>query len=122
MESFPQNEARHLLLAKKQRRLVLGLLLIPALIVFLLTMALLSNKGVAMTRTVKVLDCHYVAPVGEGYAGYAIHVHNADCYDEDGSLVCQLPEIPAHVHDASCYKTRSVLTCGQEEGGHRHDD
>ena len=48
-----------------------------------------------------------------GQADYVIHTHDANCYDKDGNLVCQLPEVKAgdegiaeeHTHSLSCYET-----------------
>ena len=48
------------------------------------------------------------------------HSQENGCYDEEGNLICELPE---HVHDDSCYKEVKTLTCGQEESeGHHHTD
>ena len=48
------------------------------------------------------------------------HSNENGCYDEEGNLVCEIPE---HVHGESCYKEVKVLTCGQEESeGHHHTD
>ena len=50
------------------------------------------------------------------------HQHSQEngCYDEEGNLICELPE---HVHDDSCYKEVKTLTCGLEESkGHHHTD
>ena len=72
----------------------------------------------------RVLDCHFEAPTGEGYAGYAVHVHTVDdCYDSYYELCCPLPYIPPHVHTEACYQTEKILTCGRKESAdHHHDD
>lgn len=59
-----------------------------------------------------------------GYADYVVHTHSEEyCYDEDGNLICELEEIAEHKHDASCYETTKVLICGETESeGHVHDD
>ena len=52
-----------------------------------------------------------------------MHTHNEDCFDENETLVCPLPEIKAHVHDETCYTTTSVQTCGlAESDGHQHSE
>ena len=113
----------HLLHEKKIRKYLLPVLLILALAAFLSTTAILSKNAETMTKKGMVLDCHYHIQTGEGYAGYVVHVHNEDCYDAAGNLVCELPEIPGHVHDESCWGTENVLTCGLEESdGHVHEE
>ena len=66
-------------------------------------------------------DCRYQPKTGEGYAGYAVHVHNSDCFDSYYERVCKLPLIPPHVHDESCYDSSGNLICGQLEL-HTHTD
>ena len=57
-----------------------------------------------------------------GKADFVMHEHDASCYDENGNLVCKLPEIPWHVHskEEGCYETRHVLNCTIPE--HVHTD
>ncbi len=75
----------------------------------------------AETATGRVLDCPYTPKQGEGYAGFYVHQHNEDCFDDSGELVCPLPEIPYHIHDAGCFEQRDVLVCGKEGRiGHAH--
>ena len=69
----------------------------------------------AETVKIQVLDCHYQAPVGEGYAGYCVHVHNTDCFDTYYELYCPLPYIPPHVHTDACYGPDGIPVCGQLE-------
>jgi len=111
-----------LLHEKKIRKYMFLVLLILALAAFLTTTAILSQNAETMTKQAAVLDCHYHVQTGEGYAGYVVHVHNEDCYDAEGKLVCELPEIPAHVHDESCWRTEEVLVCGLEECEEHHHD
>ena len=50
------------------------------------------------------------------------HQHSQEdgCYDEEGNLICEIPE---HTHDDSCYSEVKTLTCGLEESeGHHHTD
>lgn len=56
-----------------------------------------------------------------GYADCIAHVHNDDCYDEDGTLVCTLEEIEPHVHSENCYDRLHNLVCGKD-CLHKHDD
>ena len=108
---------------KKNSRRYLALLLCLSLIVGFGTVTALTHEGEALTHQKKVLECSYVAPTGEGYAGYCAHVHNDDCYDANGQLVCPLPEIEAHYHTDACWKTEKELVCGLgESAGHVHTD
>ena len=72
----------------------------------------LHQRGIAMTHTEQVLDCHY--------AGSGAHTHDKSCYDAAGNLVCPLTEREYHVHDDSCYTESRELVCGLEE--HAHSD
>lgn len=38
-----------------------------------------------------------------GYADFVVHSHDSSCYDANGSLVCPLPEVKEHIHSESCY-------------------
>ena len=92
----------------------------------LLILTLFFSQGICSCaetkiKTVSVYDCHYEPKTGEGYAGYAVHVHNADCFDSYCERVCELPVIPPHVHDASCYDSSGAVICGKLEL-HTHTD
>ena len=47
-----------------------------------------------------------------GQADYVYHTHDENCYDADGNLICDLPElkpgeegvVPQHTHVLSCYE------------------
>ena len=97
-------------------RLLSGLM---ALSCILMPGAAASAEG--LYRIGYVFDCHYQPKTGEGYAGYAVHVHNSDCFDSYYERVCELPLIPPHVHDESCYDGSGNLICGQLEL-HTHTD
>ena len=71
-----------------------------------------------LTETVKVLNCNYDSlgvHVHEadcldaegilicGEADYLVHTHSGECYDAEGSLVCGLPEVEEHEHTEDCY-------------------
>lgn len=72
----------------------------------------LRQGGLAFTREVQVLDC--------SYDGEAVHTHDAYCYDEDGNLVCTMPEMELHVHDDDCYDEEGNLICGMDAYTHEH--
>ena len=97
-------------------RLLSGL---TALSCLLMTGVAVSAEG--LYRIDYVFDCRYQPKTGEGYAGYAVHVHNSDCFDSYYERVCELPLIPPHVHDESCYDGSGNLICGQLEL-HTHTD
>lgn len=44
------------------------------------------------------------------------HTHDAECYDEDGTLICSLNETEAHTHGEDCYSL--TLSCGLSEHTH----
>lgn len=50
-----------------------------------------------------------------------IHTHDENCYSEDGTLICALPELEAHRHTSRCYREEQRLVCTEEEDlGHEH--
>ena len=99
-------------------------------VTLLVCLSLLVAAGIAgifhlpattKTYQVRELTCTAVPPTGEACADFFVHVHNDDCYDGDGSLVCPLPEIKPHRHTEDCYSASRVLVCGlPESDGHRH--
>lgn len=138
MKSMITKHMERIIRDKKNRKRYLAVFVCLAAIVSLGTATALKYSGIAMTHKEKVLRCSYkvhehknscyVKQDGKkvlncGYADYVVHVHNDDCYDANGNLVCPLPEIKEHKHDASCYTEQRVLTCGKEESaGHQHTD
>lgn len=72
---------------------------------------ILDSEGNPTGQKEKILVC--------GKADYAVHVHNASCW-QDGVLVCTLPEYEKHEHDDSCYEVRRTLVCAEQE--HTHTD
>lgn len=87
----------------------------------------------ATTTEKEILACLVSAESGL----VVVHRHDSRCYDEDGTLVCTLPELAAHVHTEACYdypeahvhtdacysEERGELICGLEEGEeHTHTD
>lgn len=119
------NEKIEAALAKNRRRLRRNLLLAFAALLLGGTIwgQVMRKNVLAATYKEKVLTCSYTPASGPGAAGYAVHVHNDDCRDWQGELVCPLPEIPPHVHGEGCFETVQTLTCGLEETpGHQHDE
>ena len=55
------------------------------------------------SREKRVLACQVEADV-------VVHQHDSACWDENGSLVCTLPEIELHRHTDSCYTIPEVHT------------
>ena len=98
-------ELKKLLSAKKQYKRYVALLLCLSLMVGLATFSALTRKGEALTHQKRVLECAWKPTEGEAYADYCAHTHNDDCYNEQGILVCPLPEIPAHYHTDACWET-----------------
>ena len=115
MAGTTRSKAAEMLRSHKRAIHFLSALACAAVFVVIGVSLLLRQQGVAMAHEVTVLDCHY--------AGNAAHTHNADCYDEDGTLVCPLPERELHAHDSSCYTETRTLVCGLEEDeNHTHTD
>ena len=101
-------------------RRVAGLLL-GAMLLSLISGGSLGVTGFAAKQTVRILDCSYEPGQGEECAGFCVHEHTEDCFDESGRLICPLPEIPYHIHDSGCYRIEEKLICGKEEkSGHVH--
>lgn len=55
-----------------------------------------------------------------GFADYVIHTHDENCYNADGELCCTLPEVAEHTHDETCVRCQTEYVCGKEE--HTHSD
>lgn len=146
MESLKKQAAKLLGEQKKYRRW-LAVFLCLAIVVTAGTTAALKMNGQALSHKQKVLDCglevhEHTAECYEsgaipaegatsqeeekpvcGFADYVVHVHNDDCYDGDGELVCQLEQVEPHVHEAGCYTEQMTLICGLEETpGHQHTE
>lgn len=80
-----------------------------ALVVFVGVNWRLHDKGISMTSDYQ--------------CGLKEHKHTADCYDEEGNLICDKEE---HTHSKDCYTTEKKLICGKEESkpvkAHHHTD
>ncbi len=116
MDELTSRKLKALHINRKNGRRYLALLLCLSMVIGLCTASLLTRVGEAQTYQKKVLECPYAGEV-------CAHLHNEDCYDRDGKLVCPLPELEAHYHTEDCYETVSELTCGLEESaGHIHTE
>ena len=105
----------------KKRRWQIGMLFCLCLLVVAGVAGFFHLPARAKTYQKRVLTCPAEAPAGPGYAGFFLHTHNDDCFDENGSLVCPLPEIKAHVHDENCFVVSQELDCAiPESDGHKH--
>ena len=110
---------KRILRAHRERRRMIALILCLSMIVSMGVFTGLHRNAIAKTYTRQVLDCPYAAEGAERVA----HVHSTDCYDENGSLVCTLPEIEPHTHGDACYAETTSLICGMTESeGHQHDE
>ena len=108
---------------RREQRRHLALLLVLSLLVTAGIAEAFHHKAIAKTYQKAVLNCTAVPMEGPAYAGFFVHTHNDDCYDENGNLVCPLPEIKAHEHGADCYITTAVQTCTlPESDGHHHTE
>ncbi len=117
------NILTELLKEKRKRSRYLALMLVLAVLVTAGVAGLFHLPAVAKTYQKTGLTCTAEAPAGPGYAGFFVHTHNEDCFDENGELWCPLLEIEAHLHDESCYTTAAVQVCKlPESGGHRHTE
>ena len=47
--------------------------------------------------------------------GVVAHTHDDWCYDEEGNLICTLPELEEHQHTDDCLDSEGNLVCGLEE-------
>ena len=112
-----RREAKRAIRSMKIRRENARVFAVLAIFVALAVTGVLMQHGRAMIHEERVLDCPVVAD------GSVAHTHGESCYDADGNLVCQLPEVELHVHDDSCYTEERTLVCGLEEGAnHTHND
>ena len=116
MKSRTRQSIRRINRAKSRRRGVATAFVLVSLLVAMGVGLALRQNGRAQTQDVQMLDC----PV----TGTVAHTHDGNCYDDNGNLVCTLPEVERHVHDDSCYSEERALVCGMSEGegAHWHDD
>ena len=121
MNNRKENQIALELREMRKRRWQTGLLLCLSLLVTAGIAGLFHLPAFAKTYQVRELTCSAMPPVGEADASFFVHVHNDDCYDSYGNLVCPLPEIKPHRHTEDCYTSTSVLICGlPESDGHQH--
>ena len=108
---------------RKRRDTGIAVFVFLGVLVTAVVAGIFHQPAVAKTYQKTILTCTAEAPVEPGYAGYFVHTHNDDCFDENGNLRCSLPEIQAHAHDDSCYTTTTVQICTlPESDGHVHTE
>lgn len=112
MAQASKQHLREIARSVNKRRQAMWLFTCLALFVAVSTWMALRMTGSAFVQTKQVLDCTY--------SGVAAHTHTTDCYDENGDLVCPLPERELHQHDESCYDEEGNLICGMEELTEEH--
>ena len=115
MKNQTRRHIRRINKAQCQRHYVVAVFACVALVLATGVAFALRRNGRAATHQEQVLSC----PV----TGTVAHTHDGSCYDDNGNLVCALPEVEFHVHDDSCYEEETTLVCGLEEGEeHVHTD
>lgn len=120
----------------KHRRWLSAVCLLSGIVVAC-TAASLARDAFAQTANCGILEhthtdaCYAPVPAAEpvpvcGKEGTELHIHDETCYDPEGNLICQIPEVTEHQHDESCYPTEeaptqeTVLVCEMQE--HVHTD
>ena len=98
------NQITKMLREMKKRRWRMPLLLCLALLLSFAPAGAFQQPASAESGQVRVLNCTAEPPEGEACADFFAHVHNEDCFDAHGHLVCPLPEIEPHHHDETCYE------------------
>ena len=115
------NNRRENQITMKKQKWHVGLLVCLSLLVAAGIAGIFHLPATTKTYQVRELTCTAVPPTGAACADFFVHIHNDDCYDGDGHLVCPLPEIKPHRHTEDCYTTSKVLACGlPESDGHQH--
>ena len=104
MGKHKDNQITKMLREMKKRRWRMPLLLCLALLLSFAPAGAFQQPASAESGPVRVLACTAEPPKGEACADFFVHVHNEDCFDAHGHLVCPLPEIEPHHHDETCYE------------------
>ncbi|MBQ7437392.1 MAG: LPXTG cell wall anchor domain-containing protein [Oscillospiraceae bacterium] len=121
MNRRTENQINAMLRAINRRRWHVVLLVCLALVVTAGVAGVFHLPAIAKTYQVTQLTCAAVPPEGPAYADFFVHIHNDDCFDANGNLVCPMPEIRPHRHTADCYTTTRTLICAvPESDGHQH--
>ena len=123
MSDRTDRKVKAILAGRRRQAGYMALVFCLAMVVTVGVAGALHLNAKAKTYQTTVLTCTAEPQSGPGYADFFVHVHNDDCYDENGWLVCPLPEIQEHVHDEGCYSTTTELVCDiPESDGHHHDE
>lgn len=120
--------------SKRRRKWYYTVSVTMAAIVVFCTVYALILPAITMEKTQRVLDCplsvhrHTAECYDEngtlicGQADFVIHTHDESCCNAENELVCRLPEIAAHEHTDDCYESDQVLICTNEAEDHIHGD
>ena len=123
MNNKTMTSAKAILRDRNKRGARNALLLCLAILVVAGVAGIFHLPATAKTYQVTQLTCTAVPPEGEAYADFFVHIHNDDCFDANGNLVCPLPEIRPHRHTADCFVTTRTLICAiPESDGHQHTE
>ena len=112
MNNKTMTSAKAILRDRNKRGARNALLLCLAILVVAGVAGIFHMPATAKTYQVTQLTCTAVPPEGPAYADFFVHIHNDDCFDAAGNLVCPLPEIRPHRHTADCFVTTRTLICG----------
>lgn len=123
MNKRTENQINGMLRAVKRRRWHVALLVFLAMVVTAGVAGIFHHPAITKTYQVTVLTCSAVPHADAGSADFFVHIHNDDCYDAAGNLVCPLPEIRPHRHTSDCFVTTRTLICTiPESDGHQHSE
>lgn len=121
MNNRRENQITMKLREMKKQKWQVALLVCLSLLVAAGVAGIFHLPATTKTYQVRELTCTAVPPTGAACADFFVHIHNDDCYDGDGHLVCPLPEIKPHRHTEDCYSSSRVLACSlPESDGHQH--
>ena len=121
MNDRRENQITMRLREMKKQKWQVALLVCLSLLVAAGVAGIFHLPATTKTYQVRELTCTAVPPTGAACADFFVHIHNDDCYDGDGHLVCPLPEIKPHRHTEDCYSSSRVLACSlPESDGHQH--
>ena len=121
MNNKTMTSAKAILRDRNKRGARNALLLCLAILVVAGVAGIFHMPATAKTYQVTQLTCTAVPPEGPAYADFFVHIHNDDCFDANGNLVCPLPEVRPHRHTAECFVTTRTLICViPKSDGHQH--
>ena len=120
-----RNAEKYTLAHKRKRRWQRAVTALSGVVVFCTTYALIL-PAITMEKKCEIpehthTEACYTQVTSRGKsvlackveADVVVHQHDSACWDENGSLVCTLPEIELHRHTDSCYTIPEVHTHGE---------